>query len=162
MTPPSAIEVRELRKQFGDVTALDGLNLDVPSGMVFGLLGPNGAGKTTLVRILATLLEPSAGEARVLGHDVVREPLAVRRRIGLAGQFAAVDGELTGRENLEMIGRLNRLSSAATRTRAGELLERFELSDAAERRASTYSGGMRRRLDLAAWLIGSAPIVLLD
>ena len=96
MTPPSAIEVRELRKQFGDVTALDGLNLDVPSGMVFGLLGPNGAGKTTLVRILATLLEPSAGEARVLGHDVVREPLAVRRRIGLAGKFAAVGGGLTG------------------------------------------------------------------
>ena len=112
MTSPTAIEVRDLRKQFGDVTALDGLELDVPAGMVFGLLGPNGAGKTTLVRILATLLEPTSGEARVLGHDVVREPLAVRRRIGLAGQFAAVDGELTGRENLEMIGRLNRLSGA--------------------------------------------------
>ena len=162
MTTQSAIEVRDVRKQFGDVTALDGLELDVPVGMVFGLLGPNGAGKTTLVRILATLLEPTSGEARVLGHDVVREPLAVRRRIGLAGQFAAVDGELTGRENLEMIGRLNRLSGSQTRARAGELLERFELTDAADRRADVYSGGMRRRLDLAAGLIGGAPIVLLD
>ena len=162
MTPQSAIEVRELRRQFGDVTALDGLQLDVPAGMVFGLLGPNGAGKTTLVRILATLLEPTSGEARVLGHDVVRDPLAVRRQIGLAGQFAAVDGELTGRENLEMIGRLNRLSGAEARARAGELLERFELTEAADRRAAIYSGGMRRRLDLAAGLIGRPPVVLLD
>jgi len=162
MTPHSAIEVRELRKQFGDVTALDGLHLDVPAGMVFGLLGPNGAGKTTLVRILATLLEPTSGEARVEGHDVVREPLAVRRRIGLAGQFAAVDGELTGRENLEMVGRLNRMSGADARARAGELLERFDLADAADRRAGVYSGGMRRRLDLAAGLIGGAPVILLD
>ncbi|HXD65354.1 MAG TPA: ATP-binding cassette domain-containing protein [Solirubrobacteraceae bacterium] len=162
MTSPTAIEVRDLRKQFGDVTALDGLELDVPAGMVFGLLGPNGAGKTTLVRILATLIEPTSGQARVLGHDVVREPLAVRRRIGLAGQFAAVDGELTGRENLEMIGRLNRLSGAEARARAGELLERFDLTAAAQRRAGVYSGGMRRRLDLAAGLIGGAPVVLLD
>ena len=162
MTSPSAIEVRDLRKQFGDVTALDGLQLDVPAGMVFGLLGPNGAGKTTLVRILATLLEPTSGVARVLGHDVIRESLAVRRRIGLAGQFAAVDGELTGRENLEMVGRLNRLSGAEARARAGELLERFDLTDAAHRRAADYSGGMRRRLDLAAGLIGGAPVVLLD
>jgi daunorubicin resistance ABC transporter ATP-binding subunit len=162
MTSSTAIEVRDLRKHFGDVTALDGLELDVPAGMVFGLLGPNGAGKTTLVRILATLLEPTSGEARVLGHDVVREPLAVRRRIGLAGQFAAVDGELTGRENLEMIGRLNRLSGGEARTRAGELLERFDLTEAAQRRAGVYSGGMRRRLDLAAGLIGAAPVVLLD
>jgi daunorubicin resistance ABC transporter ATP-binding subunit len=162
MTPQSAIEARDLRKQFGEVTALDGLQLDVPAGMVFGLLGPNGAGKTTLVRILATLLEPTSGEARVLGRDVVREPLAVRRQIGLAGQFAAVDGELTGRENLEMIGRLNRLSGAETRARADELLKRFELTEAADRRAAVYSGGMRRRLDLAAGLIGRAPIVLLD
>ena len=162
MTPQPAIEVRDLRKQFGEVTALDGLQLDVPAGMVFALLGPNGAGKTTLVRILATLLEPTSGEARVLGHDVVREPLAVRRQIGLAGQFAAVDGELTGRENLEMIGRLNRLSGGETRARTGELLKRFELSEAADRRAAVYSGGMRRRLDLAAGLIGRAPIVLLD
>ena len=162
MTSPTAIEVRDLRKHFGDVTALDGLELDIPAGMVFGLLGPNGAGKTTLVRILATLIEPTSGQARVLGHDVVSEPLAVRRRIGLAGQFAAVDGELTGRENLEMIGRLNRLSGAEARTRAGELLERFDLTEAAQRRAGVYSGGMRRRLDLAAGLIGGAPVVLLD
>ena len=162
MNPESAIEARDLRKQFGEVIALDGLQLDVLSGMVLGLLGPNGAGKTTLVRILATLLEPTSGEARVLGHDVVREPLAVRRQIGLAGQFAAVDGELTGRENLEMIGRLNRLSRDETRARAGELLERFALTEAADRRAAVYSGGMRRRLDLAAGLIGRAPIVLLD
>jgi daunorubicin resistance ABC transporter ATP-binding subunit len=162
MTSSTAIEVRDLHKRFGDVTALDGLELDVPAGMVFGLLGPNGAGKTTLVRILATLIEPTSGQARVLGHDVVREPLAVRRRIGLAGQFAAVDGELTGRENLEMIGRLNRLSGAEARARAGELLERFDLTAAAQRRAGVYSGGMRRRLDLAAGLIGGAPVVLLD
>ncbi len=162
MTTTSAIEVRDLRRQFGDVTALDGLELDVPAGMVFGLLGPNGAGKSTLVRILATLLEPTSGEARVHGHDVVREPLAVRRRIGLAGQFAAVDGELTGRENLEMIARLNRMSGADARARAAELLERFDLIEAADRRAAVYSGGMRRRLDLAAGLIGGAPVVLLD
>jgi daunorubicin resistance ABC transporter ATP-binding subunit len=162
MTPAAAIEVRDLRRRFGDVTALDGLELDVPAGMVFGLLGPNGAGKTTLVRILATLLQPTSGQARVLGHDVVREPLAVRRCIGLAGQFAAVDGELTGRENLEMVGRLNRLSGREARARAGELLERFELTAAADRRAAVYSGGMRRRLDLAAGLIGAAPVVLLD
>jgi ABC-2 type transport system ATP-binding protein len=162
MTTNPAIEMRDLRRQFGDVTALDGLELDVPAGMVFGLLGPNGAGKTTLVRILATLLEPTSGEARVHGHDVVREPLAVRRRIGLAGQFAAVDGELTGRENLEMIARLNRMSGADARARGAELLERFDLTEAADRRAAVYSGGMRRRLDLAAGLIGRAPVVLLD
>jgi ABC-2 type transport system ATP-binding protein len=162
MTTTSAIEVRALRKRFGDLTALDGLELEVPRGTVFGLLGPNGAGKTTLVRILATLLQPTSGEARVLGHDVVQEPLAVRRRIGLAGQFAAVDGELTGRENLEMVGRLNRMRGAQARARADELLERFELTEAADRRAGVYSGGMRRRLDLAAGLIGGAPVVLLD
>jgi daunorubicin resistance ABC transporter ATP-binding subunit len=158
----AAIQIRALRRMFGDVTALDGLELDVPPGMVFGLLGPNGAGKTTLVRILATLLEPTSGQARVLGHDVVSEPLAVRRRIGLAGQFAAVDGELTGRENLEMVGRLNRLAGGEARRRTGELLERFDLTAAADRRAAVYSGGMRRRLDLAAGLIGAAPVVLLD
>ena len=162
MTTNPAIEMRDLRRKFGDVTALDGLELDVPAGMVFGLLGPNGAGKTTLVRILATLLEPTSGEARVHGHDVVREPLAVRRRIGLAGQFAAVDGELTGRENLEMIARLNRMSGADARARGAALLERFDLTEAADRRAAVYSGGMRRRLDLAAGLIGRAPVVLLD
>ena len=162
MTPTSAIEVQGLRRSFGDVVALDGLALDIPGGTVFGLLGPNGAGKTTLVRILATLLEPTAGRASVLGHDVVAEPLAVRRRIGLAGQFAAVDAELTGRENLEMIGRLCRLAAADTRSCAEDLLERFGLVDAADRRAGTYSGGMRRRLDLAAGLIGRPPVVLLD
>jgi ABC-2 type transport system ATP-binding protein len=158
----AAIEVEGLRKSFGDVVALDGLDLRIDAGTVFGLLGPNGAGKTTLVRILATLLPPTAGRARVLGRDVVAEPLAVRRRIGLAGQFAAVDGELTGRENLEMVGRLYRLSGTEARGRATEVLERFGLTDAAERRVATYSGGMRRRLDLAAGLIGRPPVVLLD
>jgi daunorubicin resistance ABC transporter ATP-binding subunit len=129
---------------------------------VYGLLGPNGAGKTTLVRVLATLLRPTAGRAAVLGHEVVAEPLAVRRRIGLAGQFAAVDEELTGRENLEMIGRLYRLSSGEARVRADEVLERFGLSDAADRRVSTYSGGMRRRVDLGASLVGRPPVILLD
>jgi ABC-2 type transport system ATP-binding protein len=162
MTPASAIEVRGLAKRFKDVTALDGLDLQVQAGTVFGLLGPNGAGKTTLVRIVATLLAPDAGHVEVLGHDVVSEPLAVRRRIGLAGQFAAVDGELTGRENVEMIGRLYRLSGAEARRRASEVLERFGLVDAADRRVATYSGGMRRRLDLAAGLIGRPPVVLLD
>jgi daunorubicin resistance ABC transporter ATP-binding subunit len=162
MTAASAIEVQGLSKRFGDVVALDGLELKVAAGTVFGLLGPNGAGKTTLVRVLATLLEPTAGHASVLGHDVVAEPLAVRRRIGLAGQFAAVDVELTGRENLEMIGRLCRLPAPDARSRAEELLERFGLVEAADRRAGTYSGGMRRRLDLAAGLIGRPPVVLLD
>ena len=160
MTP--AIEVRELGRRFGDVTALDRLDLAIAPGTVFGLLGPNGAGKTTLVRILATLLPPTTGSASVLGHDVVAAPLAVRRRIGLAGQFAAVDEELTGRENLEMIGRLHRLPRRAARERASELLERFALVEPAARRATTYSGGMRRRLDLAAGLIGGPPVILLD
>jgi daunorubicin resistance ABC transporter ATP-binding subunit len=123
---------------------------------------PNGAGKTTLVRILATLLRPTAGRASVLGYDVVAEPLAVRRRIGLAGQFAAVDEELTGRENLEMVARLYRLPGAEARARAGEVLERFGLAGAADRRVSTYSGGMRRRLDLGASLTGRPPVLLLD
>ncbi len=162
MNRNTAIEVRALGKTFGDVVALDGLDLEVEAGTVFGLLGPNGAGKTTLVRILATLLRPTAGQALVLGHDVVQEPLAVRRQIGLAGQFAAVDEELTGRENVEMIGRLNRLSGAATRRRANEVLDRFGLVEAAGRRVATYSGGMRRRLDLAAGLIGRPPVILLD
>jgi daunorubicin resistance ABC transporter ATP-binding subunit len=162
MTTASAIEVKALSKRFGDVVALAGLDLEVSAGTVFGLLGPNGAGKTTLVRVLATLVEPTAGHASVLGHDVVADPLAVRRRIGLAGQFAAIDAELTGRENLEMVGRLCRLRATEARSRAEGLLERFELVDAADRRAGTYSGGMRRRLDLAAGLIGRPPVVLLD
>ena len=127
MSSEAAIEVQGLCKRFGDVVALDGLDLRVSAGTVFGLLGPNGAGKTTLVRILATLLAPTAGRAAVLGHDVVHAPLAVRRRIGLAGQFAAVDEELTGRENVEMIGRLYRLSRAESRRRANDVLERFGL-----------------------------------
>ncbi len=157
-----AIRAEGVRQTFGDVVALDGLDLEVPAGTVFGLLGPNGAGKTTFVRVVATLLQPTAGRVRVLGHDVVAEPLAVRRRIGLAGQFAAVDEELTGRENVEMIGRLYRLSAAEARRRAGEVLDRFGLADAADRRVSTYSGGMRRRLDLGASLIGRPPVILLD
>jgi daunorubicin resistance ABC transporter ATP-binding subunit len=165
--PPTAIATPAIvadgvRHNFGDVVALDGVDLEVQAGTVFGLLGPNGAGKTTLVRVLATLLRPAAGRASVLGHDVVAEPLAVRRRIGLAGQFAAVDEELTGRENLEMVGRLYRLSGAEARTRAGAVLERFGLADAADRRVSTYSGGMRRRLDLGASLTGRPPVLLLD
>ena len=158
----AAVAAHGLEKSFGDVVALDGLDLEVSPGTVFGLLGPNGAGKTTLVRILATLLAPSGGRAEVLGHDVVREPLAVRRRIGLAGQFAAVDAELTGRENVEMIARLYRMPAAEARRRTGEVLERFGLVEAADRRAGTYSGGMRRRLDLAAGLIARPPVVLLD
>jgi daunorubicin resistance ABC transporter ATP-binding subunit len=157
-----AILAEGVRQTFGEVVALDGLDLEVEPGTVFGLLGPNGAGKTTLVRVLATLLRPTAGRASVLGHDVVAEPLAVRRRIGLAGQFAAVDPELTGRENVEMVGRLYRLSGAEARARAAELLERFGLADAADRRVSTYSGGMRRRLDLGATLVGRPPVILLD
>ena len=157
-----AIEIQGLGKSFGELIALDGLDLTVPAGTVFGLLGPNGAGKTTLVRILATLLAPSRGQAAILGHVVIREPLAVRRRIGLSGQFAAVDEELTGRENVEMIARLYRLPRDEARRRASEVLERFELVEAADRRVATYSGGMRRRLDLAAGLIGMPPVVLLD
>ena len=161
-TTTPAIHAEGLRHSFGDVAALDGLDLRVDAGTVFGLLGPNGAGKTTLVRVLATLLVPRAGRARVLGFDVVADPLAVRRRIGLAGQFAAVDEELTGRENLEMVGRLSRLSAGDARARADELLERFDLVEAADRRVSTYSGGMRRRLDLSASLTGRPPVILLD
>ena len=162
MNSTPAIEVHDLGRTFGDVVALDQLNLEIEAGTVFGLLGPNGAGKTTLVRILSTLLEPSSGRAAVLGHDVVREPLAVRRRIGLAGQSAAVDEELTGRENLEMVGRLYRLSPSEARPRAAERLQQFRLDEAADRRVATYSGGMKRRLDLAAGLIGRPPVVLLD
>ena len=158
----AALLAEDVRVRFGDVAALDGLSLHVRPGTVFGLLGPNGAGKTTLVRVFATLLRPASGRARVLGHDVVADPLSARRLIGLAGQFAAVDNELTGRENVEMIGRLYRLSPAQARQRAGEVLERFGLADVADRRVTTYSGGMRRRLDLGASLVGRPPVVLLD
>jgi ABC transporter DrrB family efflux protein len=157
-----AVRVEGVVKRFGGTAALDGAGLEVPGGMVFGLLGPNGAGKTTLVRILATLLAPDAGRAEVFGHDVVREPAAVRELIGLTGQFAAVDELLTGRENLEMFGRLFKLSREQAHRRAGELLERFDLAPAAERPARTYSGGMRRRLDIASSLLTRPQVLFLD
>ena len=142
--------------------ALDGVNLQVDEGSIFGLLGPNGAGKTTAVRVLATILRPDAGRAEVLGRDVVHEPAAVRRRIGLAGQYAAVDPNLTGRENLRMVGILGQLPRAAIAPRADELLRRFSLADAADRPLRTYSGGMRRRLDIAASLVPKPPVLFLD
>ncbi len=146
----------------GEVRALDGLDLEVEEGTVVGLLGPNGAGKTTTVRLLATLLRPDAGRASVLGLDIVRDAQALRRRIGLSGQYAAVDENLTGRENLWMFGRLYQLPSSTSHQRADELLEQFALSDAADRVAKTYSGGMRRRLDLASALIGRPELLFLD
>jgi ABC-2 type transport system ATP-binding protein len=157
-----AIEASGLRKSYKDVEALCGIDLEVEAGTVLGLLGPNGAGKTTAVRILTTLLPPSGGSARVAGLDVVADAAELRARIGLAGQYAAVDENLTGFENLEMVGRLYHLPRAKARERASELLERFELADAADRLANTYSGGMRRRLDLAAALIVRPPVLFLD
>jgi ABC-2 type transport system ATP-binding protein len=157
-----AILVEGLVKSFGDVHALRGIDLSVPQGTVLGVLGPNGAGKTTAVRILTTLLLPDAGRALVEGRDVVREAAAVRRSIGLAGQSAAIQEELTGRENLEIIGRLYHLGKAQSRSRATELLEQFDLVDAADRSAKTYSGGMQRRLDLAASLVGKPQVLFLD
>jgi len=157
-----AISVSGLVKSFGKVRALDGIDLAVPKGTVLGVLGPNGAGKTTTVRILATLLKPDAGSARVAGLDVVRDAGALRSQIGLAGQYAAVDEHLTGEENLVMVGRLYGMNRKAATTRARELLERFDLTDAAERVAKTYSGGMRRRLDLAAALVANPPVLFLD
>jgi len=145
-----------------DVVALESLDLDIRAGEFFGLLGPNGAGKTTLVRVLATLLTPDAGRAEVFGHDVVAEPAAVRELLGLTGQFAAVDELLTGRENLEMFGRLFKLSHEDARRRAGELLKRFDLAQAADRPARTYSGGMRRRLDIASSLLTRPQVLFLD
>ncbi|MEU6006773.1 ATP-binding cassette domain-containing protein [Streptomyces sp. NPDC001698] len=159
---PGAIYAEGLVKTFGDVRALDGVDLDVPEGTVLGLLGPNGAGKTTTVRCLTTLLRPDSGKAVVAGLDVLKQPNEVRRSIGLSGQFAAVDEYLTGRENLEMVGRLYQMRAAAAKTRAGELLEQFNLADAADRPAKTYSGGMRRRLDLAAALVVSPPVMFMD
>ena len=159
---PPAVRVAGVVKRFGSTTALAGVDLVVPEGMVFGLLGPNGAGKTTLVRILATLLVPDAGRAELLGRDVVAEPGSVRELLALTGQFAAVDELLTGRENLEMFGRLFRLSRAQASRRASELLDRFELADAADRTAKTYSGGMRRRLDLASSLLTQPRVLFLD
>jgi len=157
-----AVRVERLVKRFGATTALAGVDLEVTEGTVFALLGPNGAGKTTLVRVLATLLEPDAGRAEVFGRDAVRDAVAVREMLGLTGQFAAVDEILSGRENLLMFGRLFGLSKAETRKRADELLAQFELADAADRPARTYSGGMRRRLDLASSLLTRPRILFLD
>ncbi|KWX05015.1 ABC transporter [Carbonactinospora thermoautotrophica] len=159
---PDAIVAEGLVKQYGKVRALDGLDLAVPEGSVLGLLGPNGAGKTTTVRILTTLLRPDQGRALVGGYDVVDQPDAVRRIMGLSGQYAAVDENLTGRENLDMVGRLYHLGRKAARQRAEELLEQFGLTDAGDRPVRTYSGGMRRRLDLAAALVAKPRILFLD
>lgn len=156
------IQATGLIKRYKEVTALDGLDLVVPKGTVLGLLGPNGAGKTTAVRILTTLLDPDGGSAQVAGVDVVAEPDKVRARIGLSGQYAAVDEHLTGYENLDMVGRLYHLGKQRSRSRARELLELFELSEAGDRPAKTYSGGMRRRLDLAAALVADPEVLFLD
>src|SRR5437899_9509781 len=157
----TAILVEGLAKRFGEVVALDGIDFKVPAGSVFGLLGPNGAGKTTAVRILATVIAPDGGRAEVLGHDVRREAETVRYLIGLAGQNAAVDPNLTGRENLWLIGRLTQLPVKAIGPRAAEILERFGLADAADRPVRTYSGGMRRRLDVGAALMHRPPVLFL-
>jgi ABC-2 type transport system ATP-binding protein len=157
-----AIVVEGLTKRFGELLAIDAIDFAVPERSVFGLLGPNGAGKTTAVRILATVLEPDLGTATVLGRDVVEEAHAVRRLIGLAGQFAAVDPNLTGRENLRLIGKLTQLDPAVIDRRAAELLARFDLLDSVDRPVRTYSGGMRRRLDVAAALVPKPPVLFLD
>ncbi|MET2714795.1 ATP-binding cassette domain-containing protein [Streptomyces harbinensis] len=159
---PGAIYAEGLVKTFGDVRALDGVDFDVPEGTVLGLLGPNGAGKTTAVRVLTTLLRADSGRAEVAGLDVATQPNEVRRAIGLSGQFAAVDDYLTGRENLQMVGQLYQLPAREAKARAGDLLERFNLADAGDRTARTYSGGMRRRLDLAASLVVSPPVMFMD
>ena len=160
--PDTAIRVEGLIKRFGSLAALDGVDLEAPAGTVFGLLGPNGAGKTTAVRVLATILRPDGGRAEVMGFDVTREPAAVRFQIGLAGQSAAIDPNLTGRENLRLIGRLAQMPRRYVGPRADELLERFDLAYAADRAARTYSGGMRRRLDVAAALVQRPPVLFLD
>ena len=159
---PAAVETSRLHKRYGDVEALRGVDLYVETGSVFGLLGPNGAGKTTAVRILTTLLDPDEGSASVAGFDVVREAAQVRRHIGLAGQYAAVDENLTGFENLQMVGRLYHLGRAHSSNRARELLDSFDLDEAGDRLVRTYSGGMRRRLDLAAALVAKPPVLFLD
>jgi ABC-2 type transport system ATP-binding protein len=162
MSVQEAVRAEGLRKSYGDVEALKGIDLSVPQGTVLGLLGPNGAGKTTAVRILTTLLPPDGGSARVAGLDVEKDAAKLRSQIGLAGQYAAVDENLTGRENLEMVGRLYHLGGPESRARADELLERFDLTEAGRRMVRTYSGGMRRRLDLAAALVARPPVIFLD
>jgi ABC-2 type transport system ATP-binding protein len=162
MAEDVAIEARGLQKSYGEVKALCGVDLGVDAGTVYGLLGPNGAGKTTTVRILTTLLPPDAGTARVAGIDVLSDPHGVKQRIGLAGQYAAVDENLTGFENLDMVGRLYHLGRHQSRERARELLADFDLTDAGDRMVKTYSGGMRRRLDLAAALVARPPVLFLD
>ena len=164
MSAPLAIEAHDLTKAFakGRVRALDGLSFETPPGTVLGVLGPNGAGKTTAVRILSTTLVPDSGRATILGLDVVRDAAAVRRTIGLAGQNAAVDENLSGRQNLQMIGRLSHMARSKAKQRAEELLEQFGLTDAATRSLKTYSGGMRRRLDLAAALVAQPPVLFFD
>ncbi len=159
-----AVEAHDLVKVFpkGNVRALDGVSLEVEAGTVLGLLGPNGAGKTTAVRILSTILKPDSGHASILGHDVVKQAARVRELIGLAGQYATVDENLTGRENLRMVGRLCHIGGAAANSRADELLEQFNLTEAGNRGLKTYSGGMRRRLDLAAALVAGPPVLFLD
>lgn len=158
----TAVRADGVRKEFGDTVALDGVDLEVGEGTIFGLLGPNGAGKTTIVKVLTTLLVPDAGHAEVFGHDVVDEPRVVRRLIGLTGQYAAVDELLTGRENLRMFGRLFHVETGETKRRAEELLARFELTEAGDRTVKTYSGGMRRRLDLASSLVTRPRLLFLD
>ncbi|GAA1267271.1 ATP-binding cassette domain-containing protein [Kitasatospora nipponensis] len=159
---PHAVEARGIVKHFGETKALDGVDLTVRQGTVLGVLGPNGAGKTTLIRVLSTLIKPDAGTAVVGGYDVLRQPRQLRRTIGLTGQYASVDELLSGYENLYLIGRLLDLSGREAKARAGELLERFSLTEAAGRPAKTYSGGMRRRLDLAASMIGRPKVLYLD
>ncbi|GAA1377038.1 ATP-binding cassette domain-containing protein [Catellatospora chokoriensis] len=161
-TPANAIEVTGLRKAYGDKTVLDGIDLRVPAGTIFSLLGPNGAGKTTAVNIMSTLLRPDAGDIRIAGHDPATDPDAVRAAIGLTGQFSAVDNYLTGAENLALMADLNHLDRREGRRRIADLLERFELTEAAAKPATTYSGGMKRRLDLAMTLVGNPRVVFLD
>jgi len=161
VTPP-AIRVAGLRKSYGDHTVLDGVSIEIPAGTIFALLGPNGAGKTTMVRILSTLSRPDAGQAWIAGKELASEPDAVRAAIGVTGQFAAVDGLLTGFENLALMGRLHHLGKRESRQRATELLEKFDLAEAAGKSLATYSGGMRRRLDLAMTLAGKPRIIFLD
>jgi ABC-2 type transport system ATP-binding protein len=160
--PPAAIFAAALRKSYGDKTVLDGIDLTVPAGSVFALLGPNGAGKTTAVKILSTLITADDGQARVGGHDIAADPQAVRAAIGVTGQFSAVDGLITGEENMLLMADLHHLSKRAGRRTAAELLERFDLVEAAKKPASTYSGGMKRRLDIAMTLVGSPHIIFLD